>query len=172
MLRVDLAVIPPVGEAVGAGAAARLAAYEHQDVPFEVLVERLNPTRSLTHHPLVQVMLAWQNCAGQADDSAPGWRWVMFRSRPLSAETHSARDGSDVSRWPNAGPRPVSPPGFAGSVEFRTDVFDAASIETLMERLARVVAALTADPARRLSSVDVLDDGEQARLDESATGRC
>jgi len=40
--------------------AAALAAYEHQDVHFEVLVERLNPTRSLTHHPLVQVIFGWQ----------------------------------------------------------------------------------------------------------------
>ena len=51
-------------------------------------------------------------------------------------------------------------------VEFDTDVFDAASIEALIERLQRVVVAMTADPTRRLSSVDVLDEGEHARLDE------
>ena len=50
-------------------------------------------------------------------------------------------------------------------MEFRTDVFDAASIEALIERLQRVLVAMTADPARRLSSVDVLDEGEHARLD-------
>ena len=51
-------------------------------------------------------------------------------------------------------------------MEFRTDVFDAASIKTLIERFERVLVAMTADPTRRLSSVDVLDQAEQARLDE------
>ena len=51
-------------------------------------------------------------------------------------------------------------------VEYDTDVFDAASIEALIERLERVLVAMTADPARRLSSMDVLDAGEHARLDE------
>ena len=50
-------------------------------------------------------------------------------------------------------------------VEFDTDVFDAASIEALIERLQRVLVAMTADPTRRLSSMDVLDAGEHARLD-------
>ena len=51
-------------------------------------------------------------------------------------------------------------------MEFRTDVFDAASIEALIERLERVLVAMTADPTRRLSSMDLLDEGEHARLDE------
>ena len=51
-------------------------------------------------------------------------------------------------------------------VEFDTDVFDAASIEALIERLQRVVLAMTADPGRSLSSIDVLDEPEHARLDE------
>ncbi|WP_275580485.1 non-ribosomal peptide synthetase [Mycobacterium riyadhense] len=50
-------------------------------------------------------------------------------------------------------------------IQFRTDVFDTASIEALIERLERVLAAMTADPGRRLSSVDLLDAGEHARLD-------
>ena len=65
-------------------------------------------------------------------------------------------------RWSEDG----EPAGIGGAVEFRTDVFDADSIETLIERLRRVLVAMTADPTRRLSSIDVLDAGEQARLDE------
>ena len=51
-------------------------------------------------------------------------------------------------------------------MEFRTDVFDAASIETLIERFERVLMVLTADPTARLSSMDLLDAGEHAGLDE------
>jgi amino acid adenylation domain-containing protein len=51
-------------------------------------------------------------------------------------------------------------------VEFDTDVFDLAGIEALIERLVRVLVAMTADPTARLSAVDVLDEGEHARLDE------
>ena len=50
-------------------------------------------------------------------------------------------------------------------VEYDTDVFDAASIETLIERLQRVLVAMTADPTRQLSSIDVLDEAEHVRLD-------
>ena len=60
-----------------------------------------------------------------------------------------------AERWTEAG----EPAGIGGAVEFRTDVFDAASIEALIERLGRVLVAMTADPTRRLSSMDVLDDG-------------
>ena len=58
------------------------------------------------------------------------------------------------------------PAGIAGTVEFRTDVFDAASIEVLIARLERVLEAMTADPARRVSSIDVLDEAEHAGLDQ------
>ena len=58
------------------------------------------------------------------------------------------------------------PAGIGGTVEFRTDVFDADSIAALIERFERVLVAMTADPTRRVSSIDVLDEPEQARLDE------
>ena len=164
VLRIDLAGDPSVAELLAQVRQRGLAAYEHQDVPFEVLVERLNPTRSLTHHPLVQVMLAWQNFAGQDNDPAAGLALGDVQVTPLPANTDTARMDLTFSlaeRFTEAG----EPAGIGGSVEFRTDVFDADSIEALIERLGRVLVAMTADPTRRLSSVDLLDGGEHARLD-------
>ncbi|MGA9358096.1 MAG: amino acid adenylation domain-containing protein, partial [Mycobacterium sp.] len=164
VLRVDLTGDPTVAELLAQVQQRSLAAYEHQDVPFEVLVERLNPTRSLTHHPLVQVMLAWQNFAGQDNDPAAGLALDDLQVTPLPVDTQTARMELTFSlgeRWSEAG----EPAGIGGTVEFRTDVFDADSIQTLIERLERVLVAMTADPTRRLSSVDVLDEGEHAQLD-------
>jgi non-ribosomal peptide synthetase component F len=132
-------------------------------VPFEVLVERLNPTRSLGHHPLVQVLLGWQNFGGQ-DNPAAGSALGDLEVTPLPLHTQTARMDLAFSlgeRWSEAG----EPAGLGGAVEFRTDVFDTDSIEALIGRWQRLLAALTADPTQRLSSIDVLYAGEQARLD-------
>ena len=133
VLRVDLAGNPTVAELLAQVRRRSLAAYEHQDVPFEVLVERLKPTRSLTHHPLVQVMLAWQNFGGRHSDAA-GLSLGDLQVTPMPVDTETARMDLTFSlaeRWSEAG----EPAGIGGAVEFRTDVFDAASIETLIERL-------------------------------------
>jgi amino acid adenylation domain-containing protein/non-ribosomal peptide synthase protein (TIGR01720 family) len=164
VLRADLTDDPSFAELLTQVRARSLEAFEYQDVPFEVLVERLNPTRSLTHHPLVQVMLSWQNFAGLTDPAAgSGLKGVDVTSIPLG--TQSARMDLTFSlaeRWTGTG----APAGIGGEVEFRTDVFDAETIETLIKRLERVLAAMTADPELRLSSVSLLDEPERARLDE------
>jgi amino acid adenylation domain-containing protein len=165
VLRVDLAGNPSVAELLGQVRQRSLAAYEHQDVPFEVLVERLNPTRSLAHHPLVQVTVAWQNLPGAAGNNpAAGLASGDLQVTPLPNDTRTAR--MDLTffleeRFTEAG----EPAGIGGDVEFRTDVFDAESIETLLERWRRVVVAMTSDQGRLLSSIDLLDEQEHARLD-------
>ena len=164
VLRLDLAGDPTVAELLAQVRGRSLAAYEHQDVPFEVIVERLNPTRSLTHHPLVQVMLAWQNLPGGTTDPTAGLTLGDLHVTPMPVQTQAARVDLSFSlaeRWSETGEFA----GIGGAVEFRTDVFDEASIEALVERLQRVVAAMTADPDQPLSSVDVLDDAEHSRLE-------
>ncbi|MGB3321044.1 MAG: amino acid adenylation domain-containing protein, partial [Mycolicibacterium fortuitum] len=165
VLRVDLAGDPTVADLLGQVRQRSLAAFEHQDVPFEVLVDRLNPTRSLTHHPLVQVMLTWQNLPWQHSDPAAALTLGDVGVTRLEAETRTARMDlvfSLAERFNDAG----APAGIDGSVEFRTDVFDAATIETLIQRMQRMLTVMTADSAQRLSSVDLLDAADCARLDE------
>ena len=90
---------------------------------------------------------------------------------PLPVETRTARMDLTFSlaeRFTEAG----EPAGIGGAVEFRTDVFDAASIEALIERLERVLAAMTADPTRRLSSIDLLDEASTPAWMSRVTGRC
>ncbi|WP_156748011.1 non-ribosomal peptide synthetase, partial [Mycobacterium sp. 1465703.0] len=164
VLRVDLAGDPSFTELLARVRTRSLEAFEHQDVPFEVLVERVNPTRSLTHHPLVQVMLAWQNFAGQDSDPGVGLTLGDVQVTSIPLDTQVARMDlvfSLAERWGEDS----EPAGIGGRVEFRTDVFDAETIRALIGRLQRVLEAMTADPTRALSTVDLLDRREHARLD-------
>ncbi|OBG83337.1 hypothetical protein A5699_04445, partial [Mycobacterium sp. E802] len=163
VLRVDVAGDPTVSELLEQVRARSLAAFEHQDVPFEVLVERLNPVRSLTHHPLVQVMVTWQNLPWNSSGSTAGLALGDVEATPMDAETHTAK--TDLvfllaERSADTG----EPAGIAGLVEYRTDVFDASTVQTLVDRLQRVLTAMTADPTVRLSTVDMLDVAERVRL--------
>ena len=93
-------------------------------------------------------MLGWQNFPGHDNnDPAAGLALGDVQVTPLAADTHTAR--MDLvfflrDRWSDSG----EPAGIGGTVEFRTDVFDAASIDALIGRFERVLEALTADPSR------------------------
>ncbi|ORW90518.1 hypothetical protein AWC27_10785 [Mycobacterium szulgai] len=164
VLRTDLTGDPTFTQLLAQVRQRCLAAYKHQDVPFELLVDRLHPTRSMTHSPLIQVILTWQNFARQINDPAAG---VVLGDLDVTYTTLDTQTAvmdlvfSLTELWTSAG----EPAGITGGVEFRTDVFDTASIETLIVRLERVLVEMTADPGRRLSSVDLLDADEHARLD-------
>ena len=101
----------------------------------------------MTHHPLVQVLLAWQNLPGHTSDPAAGLALGDLQVTQIPVDTQTARMDLTFSlseHFTDA----AEPAGIWGAVEYRTDVFDAATIETLIERLRRVVVAMTADPKR------------------------
>ncbi|MBX7435581.1 amino acid adenylation domain-containing protein, partial [Mycobacterium sp. Y57] len=157
VLRMDLSGDPTVAELLTQVRERALAAYDHQDVPFEALVERLNPARSLTHHPLIQVMLAWQNTT--TPDLTLGD--LDITATPL--DTHTARMDLSFSlteRFTDTG----QPDGITGALEYRTDVYDGATIDTLLHRWEKTLSAMTADPDQRLSGIDLLDEDEHAQI--------
>ena len=93
VLRVEVTGDPTVSELLAQVRRRSLAAFDHQDVPFEVLVERLNPTRSLAHHPLVQVLLAWQNLPGHTSDPAAGLALGDLQVTQLPVDTRHRPHG-------------------------------------------------------------------------------
>ncbi|SDY35488.1 non-ribosomal peptide synthase domain TIGR01720/amino acid adenylation domain-containing protein [Lysobacter sp. yr284] len=134
-----------------------LGAYEHQDLPFEQLVDAIKPARSLSHHPLFQVLMALQT----QDAQLPAWDGLDVRAQPLQLENAKFDLSFDWTEHRHGDGRAA---GLQGRVEYASDLFDAATIERLAERLQRVLDAVAADPRLRLSQLPILDDGERARL--------
>ncbi|MEU2396298.1 amino acid adenylation domain-containing protein, partial [Streptomyces sp. NPDC007369] len=163
VLRTDTSGDPTFTELLDRVRDTALAAYAHQDLPFEYLVEALNPTRSLAHHPLFQVMLVLQN-APRADFAPPGLRVGDMPSTSTTAKldlifTMSERHAQDGS-----------PEGIDGSVEYASDLYDPATVETMIERWVRLLRAAVADPQRRLSRYGLLTAEEHGELTALGTG--
>ncbi|MFF1614786.1 amino acid adenylation domain-containing protein, partial [Amycolatopsis sp. NPDC058278] len=154
VLRVDTGGDPSFRDLVAQVRDRSLDAYAHQDVPFERLVEALNPARSLAYHPLFQTMLAWQNNA-VADLALPGLTVV---EEPVRTGTARA----DLTFF--VGERPGHQAGIRGTAEYNSDVFDRASVEAILERLRTLLAAVVADPDTRIGAVDLLTGAEREQL--------
>nr|WP_285478570.1 non-ribosomal peptide synthetase [Amycolatopsis sp. NBRC 101858] len=150
VLRVDTGGAPSFRDLVARVRDRSLDAYAHQDVPFERLVEALNPVRSLAYHPLFQTMLAWQNNA-VADLALPG---LTVAEEPVRTGTARA----DLTFF--VGERPGSRTGIRGTAEYNSDVFDRASVEAILDRLRMLLQAVVADPDTRIGAVDLLTDAE------------
>ncbi|MFI2238019.1 non-ribosomal peptide synthase/polyketide synthase [Streptomyces chrestomyceticus] len=157
VLRTDTSGDPTFQELLDRVHSSAVAAYPHQDVPFDRLVEALNPVRSLAHHPLFQVMLTFENLglAGadlpgltvEVDEAATG---VAKFDLDLRLQERFAADGT--------------PDGVDVVAEYSTDLFDGATVDTLVSRLARLLRAAVADPARRIATIDLLTADERRAL--------
>ena len=137
-----------------------LGALEHQDVPFERLVEVLAPDRSLARHPLFQVALALQNTGTVAARAAglPG-----ITATPVPAAPAQARFDLDIAVWEATG-ADGRPGGLRGTVTAAADLFDEDTAHAIAVRLGRVLAAVAAGPQARLHQVVVLEPAERAQL--------
>ena len=140
-----------------------LAAYEHDALPFDHLVEEVNPPRSLSRHPLFQTMLAWQSVPDTEFALGPG-----VSARMAAVPSGTAKFDLTL----NAGEVPGG--GISGFLEFRTDLFDRASAQALADRLARLLTAAAQAPDTPLGLLPLLGEEERRRAlvdGNSRTGR-
>ncbi|MER8105695.1 amino acid adenylation domain-containing protein, partial [Kitasatospora sp. NPDC094016] len=159
VLRTDLSGDPTFTELLGRVRAGALAAYAHQDLPFEQLVEAVNPTRSLAHHPLFQTMLALQN--------APTGTFDLPGLRVTTDLVHTGTAKCDLTFILTERP---GEDGLSGVLEYSTDLFDAATAADLVERWLRLLRAVAADPDGRIGRIDVLSPEELRELLPSGAG--
>ncbi|WP_328320187.1 non-ribosomal peptide synthetase [Streptomyces sp. NBC_00388] len=163
VLRTDLTGDPTFGEVVDRVREFDLAAYAHQDVPFERLVDVLSPSRAQDHHPLFQTMLVLQNQA----DTVLGLHGLAVTEQPVRTGISKFDLTFTFTETRDGAGRPA---GLDGVLEFSTALFLPATAHGLAARLTRLLAVLAADPGVRVHTVDVLDTDELRSLEYAARG--
>ncbi|MEE1784957.1 condensation domain-containing protein, partial [Streptomyces sp. SP17BM10] len=154
VLRTDLSGDPSVRELLRRVREADLDAFGRQEVPFDRLVEVVNPVRSAARHPLFQTMVVLQNNSWTTL-RLPGLETEEFRvdhriakfDLSLDAWEHFTGDGR--------------PAGLGGRLEFASDLFDRSTAEVLVQRFVRVLAGMAMEPDVRVGALEVLADSER-----------
>ncbi|HEX6910169.1 MAG TPA: condensation domain-containing protein, partial [Longimicrobium sp.] len=150
-LRTDLSGDPPFREVLRRVRETTLGAYDHQDLPFEKLVAELQPERSLSYSPLFQVTFA-------ADDALSSTLEMDgLRVEPVEADAGTIKVDLALTLSPSAD-------GLAAGLAYRTDLFEHATAARMLAHLRRVLEQAVADPAVRLSRVELLDAAERHRV--------
>ncbi|MEH2121095.1 amino acid adenylation domain-containing protein [Nostoc sp.] len=153
VLRTNLADNPTFRELLTRVREIALAAYAHQDLPFEQLVEELQPQRSLSHTPLFQVMFVLQNAPMSALE-LPG---LTFS--PLASESRTAKFDLTLSMAETT-------QGLVGTLEYNTNLFESSTISRMGGHLQTLFEGIVANPQQRLSELPLLTPAEKAQLVE------
>ncbi|GGW36525.1 non-ribosomal peptide synthetase [Streptomyces xantholiticus] len=163
VLRTDLSADPGFTELLGRVRETDLAAFSHADVPFESVVEKLNPTRSLSRNPLFQVMVGYHARTGdELELPGLGVEYVPFRISSakfdlvFSFTEHTSTDGDADS--------------LGCRLEFATELFDQETAERIGDRLRALVAAVVAAPEAPLSQAEILSGEERGLVLDGFNG--
>ncbi|HKG81525.1 MAG TPA: condensation domain-containing protein, partial [Pyrinomonadaceae bacterium] len=130
-----------------------LQAYTHQDVPFEKLVEELQPERNLSHQPLFQVLFVLQNVPREE-----------FRLHELEVQSLGSR--SRTAKFDLTLFLAETSQGLAGSIEYNTDLFDAGTIERMCGHFETLLQGIVDNDRQRLSQLPLLTKAEREQLGE------
>jgi amino acid adenylation domain-containing protein/non-ribosomal peptide synthase protein (TIGR01720 family) len=152
VLRTDLSGDPSFREVLRRVREVTLGAYDHQEVPFESLVEALQPERSLGHNPLFQAFFALPDVPGGGEAGLAG-----LTLRPVRVEVPTAK--FDLSLFMSRGAD-----GLFGLFEYATDLFDAATVRRMAGHLESLLTSIADDPARPLSTLPLATAGEREAL--------
>ncbi|MCA2215106.1 amino acid adenylation domain-containing protein [Wangella sp. NEAU-J3] len=158
VLRTDTTGNPSFTELLARVRETDLAAYAHQDVPFERLVEVLNPARSLSRHPLFQVMLAVQNDDRSTGGELPG---LAITGERISTDTAKADLALSLTARRDDDGRPAE---MHGLLQFRTDLFGRSTVRRLGDAFRHLLAAAVAAPGAPIGRYDVMGPADRARL--------
>ncbi|MEU8376613.1 non-ribosomal peptide synthase/polyketide synthase [Micromonospora sp. NPDC048894] len=151
VLRTDVSGDPSFAELVGRVRETDLAAYEHQDVPFERLVEALRPARVTGRHPLVQTVLTVDTAGAEAAEAVAELPGLVVTTDHVGPQ-HVKFDLM------------VTLVGETGAVEYSADLFDVTTVETLTQRFLGVLEQATRRPDAAISGLETLVGGERDRL--------